>query len=99
MCLLDEAALLHETQMTAHRGRRQPERIGEFSRPPRTLAEKLHSPTTMGIGERRKRLVDPRAQSSRFFVTKPLALSHSSEVIFRTVTPKVQIWPSGSFAR
>src|SRR5262245_47220743 len=99
MRLLDQAALLHETQMTAHHGRRQPERLSEFSRSPRALAEKLHGPTTMGIGERRKGPVDPRTQSSRFLVTKPLALSHSSDVIFRTVTPKVQIWPSGSFAR
>src|SRR6267378_2360263 len=31
--------------------------------------------------------------------TRPLASSHSSGVILFSVTPKVQIWPSGSRAR
>jgi hypothetical protein len=31
---------------------------------------------TMGVGERREGLVDAGAQSSRFFVVRPLALSH-----------------------
>src|SRR5262245_6398261 len=99
MSLLDQPALLQLAQMPAHRRRREAERGREFARPARLLAEQFHRVAPMGIGERREGRVDARVQSSRFFVVKPLALSHSSGVILFSVTPKVQIWPSGSRAR
>jgi hypothetical protein len=99
MGLLNELALLQLAQMPAHRRRRQAERVRELARPARPLAKQFHRVAAMGVGERREGLVDAGVQSSRFFVVRPLALSHSSGVMLFSVTPKVQIWPSGSRAR
>src|SRR4051794_17833631 len=99
MGLLNKPALLQLAQMPAHRRRRQAERLRKLARPARPLAKQLHRLATMRVGERREGLVDAGAQSSRFLVVRPLALSHCSGVILLSVTPKVQIWPSGSRAR
>src|SRR5215468_5270907 len=99
MGLLNESTLLQLAQMPTHCRRRQAKRVRELTRPARPLAKQFHRVATMGVGERRECLVDARAQSSRFFVVRPLALSHSCGVILFSVTPKVQIWPSRSRAR
>lgn len=54
---------------------------------------------TVLVGACREARVKAGDQSSRFFVVSPLALSHSSGAILFSVTPKVQMWPSGSRAR
>src|SRR5258705_6709512 len=99
MGLLNEPALLQLAQMPTHRRRRQAERVRELAGPARPLTKQFYRVATMGVGERREGLVDWGAQSSRFFVVRPLALSHSSGVVLFSVTANVQILPSGSRAR
>ena len=97
--LLNEPALFQFAQMTAHRRRGQAERGRELACRAWSLAEQLYRKAAIGIRERRQSLVDAGVQSIRFFVVRPLALSHSSVVIRFSVTPKVQMWPSRSRAR
>ena len=63
------------------------------------LKGSIRTQTPMRIGQRSERPVEALAQSMRVLVVRPLAASHSSGRIACTVTPKVQIWPSGSRAR
>ena len=77
--------------MAAHGRRREAERLGQFARSERPLAEQLDGAAPMRIGKGGKDSVDCGGQSSRFLVVNTPAASHSSELIFRTVTPNVQI--------
>ncbi len=97
--LLNEASFLQGPQMPRHGRRRKIERLRQFPCPPRPLAEQFHGPAPRGVGEGCQGPIDGRSQSRRFFVIMPPALSQASGSIFVIVTPKVQIWPSGSRAR
>jgi len=74
--------------MPAHRRRWQAKRIRELPCPTRPLAEQFHRVAAMGVGERSEGLVNTGVQSSRFFVVRPLALSHCSGVILFSVVPE-----------
>lgn len=90
MKLLNEPTLFHKSEMPAHRGGGQPKCIGKFACPARLLSKQLDDATTISIRQGLQSFVERSPQSSRLFVVKPLALSHSAGVIFFTVTLKVQ---------
>src|SRR3546814_19350410 len=66
----------------------------------RPLAQQFDRAPPHRIGERAQHPIERGAQSSsRVLVVKPPAASHSSALFSSTVTPKVQLCPSGSLAR
>ena len=98
--LLDQAAVLQRAQVSAHGGRSETQCGGELAGAVRPRTQQVDRAPSHRVGERAENAVDGRAQSSsRVLVVKPPSASHSSAVFAATVTPKVQIWPSGSLAR
>ena len=77
----------------------------QLARAIRPRAEQLDRSAPLRVGERGEQAIDGLARSfgaqssSRVFVVKPPSASHCSAVFSATVTPKVQICPSGSLAR
>ena len=64
MRLLDQPARLQRAQVPAERRGVQPQRLRQFPRPPRPLAQQLDHPPAMRIGKRRQGLVEDRPAES-----------------------------------
>ena len=96
----DQAAVLQRAQVPAHGRGSEIQCGGELAGAVWPRTQQVDRAPSHRVGERAENAVDGRAQSSsRVLVVKPPSASHSSAVFTATVTPKVQIWPSGSRAR
>src|SRR5690606_22468706 len=88
------------TQVAAHGGRRQVELPCQVAGPAGPLAQEIDGAPPVGVGQRSQRVVQGGALAAHrpIVVLRPLAASHSSGDMTRTVWPKVHMWPSRSSA-